>query len=127
MVLPRWLARANKTITNRFLGRIPRRWSPFAIVHHVGRNSGCHYSVPIAAFRTERGFLLTPTYGPQADWVRNVLTAASFHLDRKGEIYSLSSARLVGREEAWTYLPRPIRLAMRLLGVHSFLRADYSR
>ena len=127
MVLPRWLARANKTVTNPLLGRIPRRWSPFAILYHVGRKSGRPYSVPVAAFRTEDGFLLTPTYGPEADWVRNVLTAPSFRIDRRGEIHLLHNAQLVNRNEAWDYLPGVVRLAMRVLSVQFFVWADISR
>ena len=125
MVLPRWLARTNRVLTNRILGLLPRRWSPFVIVHHVGRRTGTNYATLLAAFPTGDGFVLTPTYGPDADWVRNVMASGSFSLDRRGETYYLSAARLITRGEAWPYLPWLIRLAMLLLRVQWYVRADF--
>ncbi len=126
MVLPRWLGKVNRSVTNRVLALIPARLSPFAIVHHRGRKSGQMYSVPLAAFRTATGFLFTPTYGPDADWVRNVMAADSFTLERKGHTYEVGNTRLVNREEAWPDLPLLIKVAMRLLGVRWFVAADTS-
>ena len=124
MVLPRWLARFNRRVTNRILGLIPRRISPFVIVHHVGRTSGKPHATLAAAFPASAGFVLTPTYGPEADWVRNVLAAGSFTLDRRGDHYRLANSRLVPRAEAWPYLPGPVRLAMRLMGIEWYVLAD---
>lgn len=124
MVLPRWLARVNRRYTNRLLGAIPDRISPFVTVRHVGRRSGRQYAVLLAAFRTPTGFLITPTYGPDADWVRNVLAADAFELERRGERFRLNTVRLVDRREAWSHLPLFVRVFMRLLGVHSFVVAD---
>ena len=124
MVLPRWLARFNRSVTNRILGRIPRRWSPFVIIFHQGRKSGKPYATLGAAFRTPDGFVLTPTYGPDCDWVRNVLTAKSFAIDRRGTTRRLHNARLIPRSEAWRYLPAPVRVAMRALRVEWYICGD---
>lgn len=124
MVLPRWLARFNRSVTNRILGLIPRRWSPFVIVYHRGRKSGRRYATLAAAFGTPGGFVLTPTYGPECDWVRNVLSAGSFAIDRRGTTHTLANARLVPREEAWPHLPGPVRLAMRILRVDWYVCGD---
>jgi deazaflavin-dependent oxidoreductase (nitroreductase family) len=124
MVLPRWLGELNRSYTNRIFSRIPARISPFGIVHHRGRKTGHPYTVPLAAFRTPSGFLFTPTYGPDADWVRNVMAADSFQLDRKGRTHELHNTRLITRAEAWPLLPRFVRLAMRLLGVRWYVAAD---
>ena len=124
MVLPRWLARVNRRYTNRVLGAIPDRISPFVTVHHVGRRSGQPYKVPLAGFITPSGILLTPTYGPEADWVRNLLAAESFEAERRGQVMLLENARLVSRNEAWPYLPVLVRLAMRIMKVRSYVMAD---
>ncbi|MEA2001616.1 MAG: nitroreductase family deazaflavin-dependent oxidoreductase [Actinomycetota bacterium] len=124
MVLPRWLARANRKLANPILRRIPNRFSPFATVYHVGRRSGVTYVIPLAAFRTPTGFVLTPTYGPDTDWVRNTLTAGSFALERRGRRYELGNVRLVNRTEACSFLPTLVRFAMRLLKVQWFVMAD---
>ena len=124
MVLPRWLARFNRRVTNRVLGLIPRRISPFVIVHHRGRSSGRPYATLAAAFPAETGFVLTPTYGPEADWVRNILAADSFVLDRRGDHLTLNNARLITRTAAWPHLPAPVRLAMRLMRIEWYVQAD---
>lgn len=124
MVLPRWLAKFNRRFTNRILGLIPRRVSPFVVVHHSGRSSGKPYATLAAAFATTDGFVLPPTYGPEADWVRNVLSSRSFTLDRRGTAYPLDNARLIPRTEAWPHLPPPVRLAMRLMRIEWYVRAD---
>lgn len=124
MVLPRWLARFNRSVTNPVLGLLPRRWSPFVIVYHRGRRSGKPYATLAAAFATEDGFVLTPTYGPDADWVRNILASESFIIERRGVTHQLADARLVPRAGAWPHLPGFVRLAMKILKVEWFVRAD---
>ncbi len=124
MPLPRWLARANRRFTNQVLGRIPRRVSPFVIVTHVGRSSGRRYSTPLAAFTTESGYILTPTYGPEADWVKNVLSMPRIEMDRRGRSVALENARLVPRSDAWPHLPLFARGAMRVMGIEWFVEAD---
>lgn len=124
MVLPRWLARFNRRVTNRILGLIPRRISPFVIVYHAGRKSGRPFATLAAAFPTPAGFVLTPTYGPEADWVRNVLTTGSFSIDHRGVDYPLVNARLIPRSEAWPHLPGPVRLAMRLMHIEWYVLTD---
>lgn len=123
MVLPRWLARTNRRFTNRILGTIPDRISPFVTVRHVGRTTDKHYEVLLAAFSTPGGVLLTPTYGVKADWVRNVITAETFQMVRRGEISTFRNVKIVDRSVAWPHLPGAVRLAMRILGVHQFVAA----
>ncbi len=78
----------------------------------------------LLAIRRTGAVTPTATYGPGADWVRNVLAADSFRVDVRGVVSELTNGRLVGREEAWPYLPRLVRGAMRLLRVQVFVRAD---
>lgn len=124
MPLPRWLARANRKFTNQVLGRIPRRISPFMIVEHTGRLSGRRYSTPLAAFATESGYILTPTYGPETDWVKNLLAMSSFEMDRRGRTVALKNPRLVPRPDVWPHLPFLVRAAMRIMGIEWFVEAD---
>jgi deazaflavin-dependent oxidoreductase (nitroreductase family) len=126
MALPRWLAQFNKVATNRIAAAVPRRLSPFLILHHVGRNTGTAYAVPVAAFRTGDGIVIPPTYGPQADWVRNVLASGEFTADWRGSTRTYVRARLVDRTAAWPHLPWVVRTAMRLLRIQWFVVADSS-
>ena len=124
MVLPRWLAKVNRRFTNRILQRIPARISPFVRIHHVGRKTGASYRTVLAAFRTPTGYVLTPTYGPDADWVRNVLAAGNFTLEANHGAHALRDARLINRREAWPHLPLLVRAAMRVLRVNWYVAAD---
>ncbi len=47
----------------------------------------------------------TPTYGPEADWVKNVLSMLRIEMDRRGRSIALENARLVPRSDAWPHLP----------------------
>jgi deazaflavin-dependent oxidoreductase (nitroreductase family) len=121
MPLPRGLARFNRRFTNRLLGRIPARISPFVIVEHVGRRSGTIYRTPVVVFRHPAGRLLALTYGSQADWVRNVLAADGAMLHRGGVVEAVSGPLIVGRPEAFPHLSVLVRLFLRLLHTTEFL------
>ncbi len=124
MVPPRWLARANRRFTNRILGALPPRLSPFAVVHHVGRRSQQTYTALLAPFATPNGYLFAPTYGPDADWVRNVMAAGRLTMERRGEVVEVGNLQLIPRNEAWPLLPWFVKLAMRVLNVRWYLIGD---
>ena len=121
MPLPRWVARFNKRVTNRFIEPVVRRSAGFAVVHHTGRRSGAAYQTPVIVFDAEADVIVALTYGPQADWVQNVL-ASGGAVERMGSRASIRTTRLVGRTEAWGHLPLLVRVALRILGVQDFLR-----
>lgn len=122
MPFPQRLARLNRHLANpvarTFAGRVP----PLAIVGHTGRRSGRAYRVPVMAFAADGGYLIALTYGPDADWVRNVLARGACTLERGGRTVALADARLVGPAEALPRLPAPLRPVLRLLQVSAFLR-----
>jgi deazaflavin-dependent oxidoreductase (nitroreductase family) len=93
---PRWLARVNKRLFN------PRmiKTGSYPVVRHVGRTSGKTYETPLDALPTAAGFVLVCRYGPESDWVRNVMTAGEATLRVDGEEVSLASPRLVSLDEA---------------------------
>ena len=84
MPLPDRLATFNRSVTNRivrtFAGHLP--W--FAIVVHRGRKSGRIYRTPVNAFGIDDGFVIALTYGPDRDWVKNVLAAGRCGLIVRG-------------------------------------------
>lgn len=96
MAYPRWLAKINKRIFNPSQLRKGR----YPVVTHVGRTSGKSYQTPLDAFPTETGFVLVARYGPQSDWVRNILAAGTATLRVDGEDHTLAAPRLVSLEEA---------------------------
>lgn len=96
MPYPRWLAQINKRLFN------PRsiRKGDYPVITHVGRKSGKTYQTPLDAFPTKTGYVLVARYGPESDWVQNVLAADHATLRVDGEEHSLDSPRLVSLEVA---------------------------
>jgi deazaflavin-dependent oxidoreductase (nitroreductase family) len=96
MPYPRWLAKINKRVIN------PRqiRKGDYPVVTHVGRTSGKSYETPLDAYPTETGYVLVARYGPESDWVRNIMTAKTSTLRINGEEHTLDTPRLVSQEEA---------------------------
>jgi deazaflavin-dependent oxidoreductase (nitroreductase family) len=96
MPYPRWLAKFNRRVIN------PRqlRKGKYPVVTHVGRTSGKSYQNPLDAYPTKTGYVLVARYGPNSDWVRNILAAETATLRIDGEERTLDSPRLVSQEEA---------------------------
>jgi deazaflavin-dependent oxidoreductase (nitroreductase family) len=95
MPYPRWLAKINRTLFNP--RQVRRGTSP--VVTHVGRSSGDVYRTPLDAHPTRDGFVLVVRYGPESDWVRNILVSGSATLRVDGEEHLLMSPRLVSQDE----------------------------
>lgn len=103
MAYPRWLAKINKHLFNP--GQV--RKGKYPVVTHIGRKSGKTYQTPLDAFPTEAGYVLVARYGPESDWVQNVLAAGQASLRVDGAEYPLESPRLVGLDEALDALTAP--------------------
>lgn len=96
MPYPRWLAQVNKRLFN------PRaiRKGEYPVVTHVGRASGKTYATPLDAYPTKTGYVLVARYGPESDWVQNIIAAGSATLRIEGEDHALDSPRLASLETA---------------------------
>jgi len=125
MPLPRAVARANKRFTNRFIEPVVARTAGFAVVSHAGRRSGSAYRTPVYAFPVDRTstdgqLVVALTYGPEADWAKNVLAGGGTIAYRDTE-RAIGRATVVGREVAWPHLPGVVRFALRVLRVTDFM------
>jgi deazaflavin-dependent oxidoreductase (nitroreductase family) len=121
MPLPRALAHFNRLVTNRVFGPLAGRVPPFAIIEHVGRRSGRGYRTVLWAFPHYQDMVIVLTYGPSADWVRNVLAAGSCRVKWAGRWRRLSLPELVEGPAALRLVPPVLRLPLRLAGVGSVL------
>ncbi|RSD19931.1 nitroreductase family deazaflavin-dependent oxidoreductase [Amycolatopsis eburnea] len=120
MVLSKRVARFNRVATNQVLKHVAG-WAPgFAIVVHKGRKSGREFRTPVNVFRTKDGFVVALTYGPAADWVKNVLAAGRCTLVFRRKNVGVHGAELV-HDESRQAMPVPIRQVLGLLDVHDFL------
>jgi deazaflavin-dependent oxidoreductase (nitroreductase family) len=112
--------RWNKVGLNRVTKRIAP-WMPgFGVVVHRGRRSGHPYQTPVNVFPTRDGYLLALTYGPDTDWVKNVLAAGGCELRTRGRVVRLVAPRLYHDESRRGIRPLE-RQILRLLGVADFL------
>lgn len=121
--LPRVVAHLNKRYTNQFIEPVVRRFGGFAVVTHHGRRSGATYRTPIFLFEEEPAgdMFVALTYGPSADWARNVMHSGGT-IDRSDSDLSIDHAAIVGRDKAWPHLPPVVRLWLRLLRVTDFMQ-----
>ena len=89
MPIPRTVGRWNKAGLNRVTRHIAP-WIPgLGVVIHRGRRSGRRYQTPVNVFPADDGYILALTYGPDTDWVRNVLAAGGCELRTRGRTVRL--------------------------------------
>lgn len=119
MVLSRRVARFNRAVTNRTIGRVAP-WMPgFGVIHHRGRTSGRGYHTPVNVFRTRGGYVVALTYGPGADWVRNVMAAGGCDLTTRGTVVHLGAPGIT--TDRGGDVPGPARAVLSLIGADEFL------
>src|SRR5258708_38499831 len=119
MPIPRVVRRWNKVGLNRISKRIAPQLPGFGVVVHRGRRSGRRYETPVNVFPAAEGYVLALTYGPDTDWVKNVLAAGGCELRTRGRTIRLTSPRLF-RDEARRDI-RPLeRQVLRVIGVAAF-------
>jgi deazaflavin-dependent oxidoreductase (nitroreductase family) len=120
MPIPRAVGRWNKAGLNRVTRHIAP-WMPgLGVVVHRGRRSGRLYQTPVTVFHAEDGFVLALTYGPDTDWVKNVLAAGGCELRTRGRTVRLVSPRLFHDESRRGIRPLE-RQVLRALRVADFL------
>ena len=120
MPIPRTVGRWNKAGLNRVTRHIAP-WMPgLGVVIHRGRRSGRRYQTPVNVFPAGDGFVFALTYGPDTDWVRNVLAAGGCELRTRGRTVRLVSPRLYRDEDRRGIRPFE-RQVLRVLNVADFL------
>jgi deazaflavin-dependent oxidoreductase (nitroreductase family) len=130
----------NRSIRRAMLGVIGSRFNPLvtrlagggrlqsvAMVHHRGRKSGRTYATPTSARPTSDGFVIAMTFGPESDWVQNVLAAGGCEIDWKGRRYALVDPEIIDWATARTAFSIPERILLRAIGMTSFVRLRHRR
>jgi len=114
------VARFNKKVTNRILGRLVPHLPGFGFVVHTGRKTHRQYRTPIKFFRRGGKYLFALTYGPNTDWVRNVLANGGCQLETRGRTVRLSRPRLF-HDERRSSVPVYARIPLSMIDVSDFL------
>ncbi|MGY1683315.1 nitroreductase family deazaflavin-dependent oxidoreductase [Geodermatophilus sp. SYSU D01176] len=121
MAISRRVARFNRVFANHLVGPILTRLPGFGTVHHLGRRSGKEYRTPVKVFRSGEAYVITLPYGPNSDWVRNVLAADGCGLMTRGRYVQLTDPALV-ENDGLTALPVWARAMMSWLHTTTSLR-----
>jgi deazaflavin-dependent oxidoreductase (nitroreductase family) len=120
MPIPRIVRQWNKAGLNRVIRHIAP-WMPgFGVVVHRGRRSGRLHQTPVNVFATEDGYIFALTYGPDTDWVKNVLAAGGCELRTRGRVIRLVSPRLFHDQARGGIRPLE-RQVLRAINVADFL------
>jgi len=120
MSVQRRLARFNRVFANRLAGPVLSLLPGFGAVLHRGRKSGREYRTPVKVFRHGDNYLMSLPYGPDADWVRNVLAAGGCVLVTRGRPVRLVEPRVfVDRRPA--AVPAPLRAVLGWLNASYFI------
>lgn len=117
----RWLAKFNLAVTNRITGRFADMLPGFGIVTHIGRKSGRVYRTPVNVFPDQDGFSIALTYGPEAEWVKNVLAAGGCQLETRSAKYQLTAPTIV-QDPTRRRFPWPAQIILGIVGANDFMQ-----
>lgn len=113
----------NKYVTNRVLRRFARSSrGPFAVLRHVGRRSGKPYKTTIMVWPMGKDFVISLTYGPEVDWLRNLQASGQGTLLWHGKTYTIGRPEAITPSAALAVFPLPIRFVLGRLRGHQFVR-----
>ena len=66
-----------------------------SVVRHVGRTTGRPYETPVQAVVTDDGFVIALPYGPNTDWLKNVVVSGSATVVHEGSTYRVDQPEVV--------------------------------
>ena len=82
--------------TKRFV--LPAAGTPgsnVSVVRHVGRTTGQSYETPVQAVAADDGFVIALPYGPNTDWLKNVLASGSATIAHDGATHRVERPEVV--------------------------------
>jgi deazaflavin-dependent oxidoreductase (nitroreductase family) len=115
--------RFNRSFTNKLQRRSAGTPGAYAsVIRHRGRRSGREYETPVVPFATDGGFVIVLPYGPDTDWVKNVLSAGSAVLVTGGATHDLDCPEVVALEAVYDAFPANEQRTHRLFNVTQCLQ-----
>ncbi|TDE88925.1 nitroreductase family deazaflavin-dependent oxidoreductase [Occultella glacieicola] len=102
--LSRKAAERNKKYLNPVMRHVAPRLPGFGLLTHTGRRSGAAYTIPVNVFVRDGAYVFALTYGPETDWVRNVLAAGGARVRTRGRTVELTDP-VLGRDEKASWAP----------------------
>jgi len=114
-----------RPFTIRFINPITRLvagWLPgFGILRYRGRTTGKAYRTPMNVFRHDDHMVFALTYGPDVQWVKNVLAAGELDVQTMGRTLHLVEPELF-HDPHQREMPLLVRSFLGAMHVTEFLR-----
>ena len=66
-----------------------------SVVRHVGRTTAQPYETPVQAIATDDGFVIALPYGPNTDWLKNVLASGSATIAHDGNTHRVDRPEII--------------------------------
>jgi len=123
MPAPRWLARFNRRVTNRLTAPLVGHVRGLGLIEHTGRRTRRRYRTPVLVFSHSSRCVIALTYGPQTDWVQNVLAEGGCTLATMGQRLRLVHPRLI-HADGHRYVPPAIGVVLRVAGISDFIELE---
>jgi deazaflavin-dependent oxidoreductase (nitroreductase family) len=108
-------------VFDRFSRHFAHRLPGFAIIAYRGRKTGKAYRTPMNVFKRDDSYIFALTYGPDVQWVKNVLAAGKADLHVRGRHVHLTNPELFADPKR-RLMPLPVRFFLGLMRVSTFLR-----
>jgi deazaflavin-dependent oxidoreductase (nitroreductase family) len=96
--------------------------SPTSVVRHEGRTSGRTYETPVVGVPAEGGFVIALPYGPNTDWLKNVLAAGHATIVFDGRNYEVDRPEVVAIDDVDAHFAPKERRLHRQFRIHDALR-----
>ena len=106
---------------NRLMAPLAGGLPGLGLLTHVGRTTGRTYQTPLLVIRQDDGYVIGLWYGAGVQWVKNVVAAGGCTMRvRRRDVRLAQPVMFI--DPGWTPLPRPLRLAARIVRMTTFLR-----
>ena len=129
-MVPRTRLQFLRPFTTHVFNRVSRRfagWLPgFGLLLYRGRKSGKAYRTPMNVFRRGDHYVFALTYGPEVQWVKNIVAARECGLRTMGRELHLVELELF-TDPSCRQMPWIIRPFLGFMRVTEFLRMRIDR
>lgn len=114
--------RLKKYVTNPVMIRFSGRSGMSAVVRRVGRRSGAPYATPVIAHHAGEDVIIPLPYGPDVDWLHNLMAAGEGTVDLEGGSLPVDEPAVVDVDDVIGSLPAPMARTVRFNGAREVVR-----